>query len=80
MPTTSCEIISIINRASKSTCPLDPIPTSLLYEVFPTLATVNADIVNAVLASGIFLVRLKSAIIVPLLKKFGSDPDVMKNY
>ena len=80
MPTTSCEIISIINRASKSTCPLDPIPTSLLYNVLPTLATVIADIVNAVLASGIFPVQLKSAIIMPLLKKFGSDPDVLKNY
>ena len=79
-PTTSSEVMSIINKYSKSTCPLDPIPTSLLHDVLPTLAPVIADLVNAVLATGVFPAQLKSAIVLPLLKKVGSDPDVLKNY
>ena len=79
-PATSSEVMSIINKSSKSTCPLDPIPTSLLHDVLPTLAPVIADLVNAVLATGVFPAQLKSAIVLPLLKKVGSDPDVLKNY
>ena len=79
-PTTSSEVMSIINKSSKSTCSLDPIPTSLLHDVLPTLAPVIADLVNAVLATGVFPAQLKSAIVLPLLKKVGSDPDVLKNY
>ena len=79
-PTTSSEVMSIINKSSKSTCPLDPIPTSLLHDVLPSLAPVIANLVNAVLATGVFPAQLKSAIVLPLLKKVGSDPDVLKNY
>ena len=40
----------------------------------------SSDFVNAVLATGVFPAQLKSAIVLPLLKKVGSDPDVLKNY
>ena len=78
--TTTDEITSIIKKASKATCPLDPIPTNLLHNFLPVLAPVIVDIVNASLSSGVFPTELKSAIICPLLKKPGLDSEILKNY
>ncbi len=78
--TTPSEIISIIKNSSKASCNLDPIPTSLLHDILPILAPVIADIVNEALSTGVFPSELKSAIVHPLLKKHGSDPEVLKNF
>ena len=79
-PTTVSEISTIIQKASKASCSLDPIPTSLLCDLLPVLAPVITRLVNAALSSGTFPSRLKSAIVTPLLKKLGSDVEVLKNY
>ena len=79
-PTNTLEITKIVNSASKATCLLDPIPTSLLQTLLPVLSPVIAHLVNASLSSGVFPSELKSAVIKPLLKKPNLDPEVLKNY
>ena len=74
------EIISIIKKSSKASCALDPLPTSLLHSVLPVLAPAITEIVNSVLANGIFPGELKSAIVQPLLKKPSLDNDILKNF
>jgi len=74
------EIISIIKKSSKASCSLDPIPTSLLRNVLPSLAPAITEIVNSVLVSGEFPNDLKSAIVQPLLKKSSLDSEILKNF
>jgi len=59
---------------------LDPIPTSLLRDILPTIAPVITEIVNSCLSSGTFPSHLKSAIVKPLLKKQSLDKEVLKNF
>ena len=59
---------------------MDPIPTNLLYVILPVLVPIISHLVNTALCSGIFPSKLKSAIVVPLLKKRGLDVEVLKNY
>jgi len=79
-PTNAAEITEVISNSSKATCLLDPIPTSLLRQVLPAVAPVISDVVNEVLRTGLFPSDLKSAIILPLLKKRGSDHDTLSNF
>ena len=78
--TTAEEITAIIKKASKASCSLDPIPTSLLCDILSSIATTIADLVNSSLTSGKFPSELKSAIVKPLLKKPSADPEILKNY
>ena len=79
-PTTVSEIITVIHKSSKASCALDPIPANLLCDLLPVLAPVITHLVNAALSSGTFTSQLKSAIVMPLLKKLGSNVEVLKNY
>ena len=56
--------------ASKS-CELDPIPTTLLIEILPSIIKSFTQIVNTSLTEGIFAKSWKTVIICPLLKKAG---------
>ncbi len=79
-PATVSEITEIVTKSSKATCSLDPVPTALLRDLLPVLAPVITDIVNESLSTGTFPSELKAAIVHPLIKKFGLDPEVLKNY
>ena len=79
-PTTDSEVITIIRNSSKASCSLDPIPANLLCDLLPLLAPAVTHLANAALSSGTFPAQLKSAIVMPLLKKLGSDVEVLKNY
>jgi hypothetical protein len=74
------EISSIVMKSSKTSCALDPIPTSLLRDLLPVLAPIIANLVNSALSSGKFPSDHKSAIVQPLLKKPTLDPEILKNY
>jgi hypothetical protein len=80
VPTTVSEIISIVTKSSKASCSLDPIPTKLLCDLLPLLAPTLVNLVNASLSSGNFPSQLKSAIVLPLLKKPSLDTEILKNY
>ena len=79
-PTTDSEVITIIRNSSKALCSLDPIPANLQCDLLPILAPAITQFVNAAFSSGTFPFQLKSAIVMPLLKKLGSDDEVLKNY
>jgi len=78
--TTDEEVEKIIKEAKKSTCELDPIPTSLLKECVNAVLSNTTKIMNLSLSSGSVPSCLKHAIIRPLLKKSHLDHDTLKNY
>ena len=61
-----------MNTKSNS-CELDPIPTTLLKCVLPSVLTIIKNIINQSLQSGSFLRNWKTAIVRPLIKKYGMD-------
>ena len=79
-PTTVSEITTLVSKSSKASCSLDPIPTKLLCELLPVLAPIIVNLINASLSTGTFPSQLKSAIVLPLLKKPSLDSEVLKNY
>jgi hypothetical protein len=74
------KIISVIKKSSNASCSLDPIPTTLLRNVLPSVAPVITEIINSVLSTGVFPKDLKSAIVQPLLKKSSLDNEILKNF
>ena len=77
----SLDELDKITQASKpTTCMLDPVPTKVLKELFPTVGTTMLNIVNLSLSSGIVPPSFKCAIVKPLLKKPGLDPEALSSY
>ena len=71
------ELILIMNCKS---CQLDPIPTVLLKKALPEVIDDLVRIVNVQLETGEVPRRYKTAIVRPLLKKQGLDPEIFNNY
>ena len=78
-PLSQEEVEKIINTSPSKSCDLDPIPTTLLKEILPSVITILTEIINKSLTSGIFPDRLKVALVRPLLKKANLDL-IGKNY
>ena len=79
-PATEDEIKRIIINSSNATSDSDPIPTHIVKQCIEVLLTPITNIVNNSLQTGIFPKDYKKAIVIPLLKKNGLDPDELKNY
>ena len=73
------EIEKILNISNKTTCQLDPIPTTILCQL-PSILPVLTNIINKALSTGQFPSSLKSAIVKPLLKKASLDSEIYKNF
>ena len=69
----------IISKSPEKSCDLDPMPTSLVKSCLTELVPVITQIINASLLTGIVPAEFKHAMVKPLLKKFGLDPDDLKN-
>ena len=74
------ELGNIIAKSPLKTCPLDPIPTSLLKQCMEKLLTIITVIINLSLQHGIIPESLKTAIVTPILKKTSLDTNQLKNY
>lgn len=74
------ELLKIISEMPSKSCQLDSMPTWLLKECYHELSTILLYIVNESLSTGTFPASLKTALVVPILKKADSDPDELKNY
>ena len=74
------EVAKIISESSKTSCPLDPMPTKLLINLLPELLPVITHIVNLSLTTGIFPDALKTALVYPLIKKLTLDPNLFKSF
>ena len=68
---TEDEVSAIIHKMASTSCELDPIPTTLLIEILPSIIGPITQIVNTSLTEGIFAKSWKTAIIHPLIKKAG---------
>ena len=73
-------ITEIISKSPDKSCDLDPMPTSLVKSCPTELVPVIANIINASLLTGIVPAEIKHAMVKPLLKKSGLDPDDLKNF
>lgn len=70
----------LISQSPASSCALDPIPTVLLKSCLDPLLPHITDIINHSLSSGIVPESLKTAQVIPLLKKQGLNQNDFKNY
>ena len=78
-PITLSKLEEVILSTPNKNCELDPIPTSLLKQILPSIVTIIADIINISLRDGIFPETLRKALVRPLLKKPNLDL-LDKNY
>ena len=77
---TSEELIKIISLMNKTTCSSDPFPSKLLMSHLPTIIDTITYMINLCISTSVFPSSSKSAIVLPLIKKPGLDPQVLKNY
>ena len=78
--TTEEEVAKIIKTSACKSCSLDPIPTALLKDCLTVLLPVITMIVNLSLSSASVPEDLKTALLIPLLKKTSLDWEVLKNF
>ena len=71
---------SIILKAPKKHCKLDPLPFKLFYECLDVMLPYITNLINDSLLNGIVPLCFKNAIVHPLLKKCNLDPNVLNNY
>lgn len=74
------EVSKLLTGSRPTTCSLDPIPTTLLQAIAPTILTATTQVVNASLTVGTFPASFKQAQVTPLLKKPSLDPTQVENY
>ena len=79
-PVTEEEICKFIVESPTKTCMLDPIPTSLTKECLSDLLPLITRTVNSSLCSGVVPPQFKQAVVTPLLKEPGLDPNDLKNF
>ena len=79
-PVTEEEIRKLIVESPTKTCMLDPIPTSLTKECLSDLLPLITRIVNSSLCSGVVPPQFMQAVVTPMLKKPGLDPNNLKNF
>ena len=79
-PVSDEQLSSTVRAMNKKHCSLDPMPTTLVNEVFPALIPIVSKIVNNSLSKGEVPDSLKSAVIRPAYKNNELDPDELSSY
>ena len=79
-PASLSDVKKIALASATKSCELDPLPTSLVKHHIDALSPLLARIINASLSSTVFPAPMKHAVVVPALKKGGSDASVLTNY
>ena len=72
-PLTEEQVAQLISKGAKKSCPLDPMPTSVILQVLDVLLPVLTSMVNMSFESGLFPDEWKTAHVLPVLKKHGLD-------
>ena len=75
---TSEKFIKIVSVLNKTTCSSDPFPSKLLMSHLPTI--IDTHMINLCISTSVFASSCKSAIVLPLIKIPGSNPQVIQNY
>ena len=63
------QVSELIKKAAKESCPLDPMPASVVLEVLDVLLPVITNVINLSFESGEFVIDWKEALLKPLLKE-----------
>ena len=79
-PVTEDEVSKCIKESPTKSCPLDPIPTSLLKDCLDILLPCITKLVNYSLIDGSFPSAFKRAVFTPLIKKASLPRNNLKNY
>ena len=79
-PVTIDDLSTCINTMKLKSCKLDPLPASILKHCLTTLLPVILKIVNLSLVNAIVPESLKTALVIPLLKKPDLDVEDHKNF
>ena len=79
-PVTEDFVRKLCLNSTPTSCELDPIPTSLLFECLDTILPHVTHIINSSLSTGHFPDLYKSAVVRPLIKKHSLDQNCLKNY
>ena len=74
------DIREVIETSPTESCSQDSIPTSILKEFLPELLPFITRMCNQSLKEGVLPASQKKAVIMPILKKAGSDHMDVKNY
>jgi len=74
------EIRKLLLKSPPKTCSLDPLPTDVLLESIDILLPFICAMCNASLREGVLPSSQKTAIITPVVKKSGLDPDEPQSY
>uniref|UniRef100_A0A3B1KDT3 Reverse transcriptase domain-containing protein n=1 Tax=Astyanax mexicanus TaxID=7994 RepID=A0A3B1KDT3_ASTMX len=74
------EILHLLHSNNPTTCPLDPLPSSLFQTIAPDLLPFITHIINTSLSSGHVPSTFKTARVVPILKKPTLDSLDVGNY
>ncbi|XP_060742885.1 uncharacterized protein LOC132856983 [Tachysurus vachellii] len=75
---TAEEILKLIQSCNPTTCPLDPLPSTLLQTISQDLLPFITTITNRSIASGQVPTTFKRARVIPILKKPALDPSDIK--
>uniref|UniRef100_A0A674ELL9 Reverse transcriptase domain-containing protein n=1 Tax=Salmo trutta TaxID=8032 RepID=A0A674ELL9_SALTR len=79
-PLSPDEILRLVTAGRPTTCPLDPIPSSLLQTISGDLLPYLTSLINSSLTAGYVPSVFKRARVAPLLKKPTLDPSDVNNY
>ncbi|KAL9957225.1 hypothetical protein ACROYT_G038836 [Oculina patagonica] len=79
-PTSIIELSKVARTVASKSCSLDPLPAVLLKENFDMLLPTLCRIENLSLESGYVPISLKTAVLLPLLKKPSLDHEILSNY
>ncbi|KAM9397486.1 uncharacterized protein ACWYII_032734 [Salvelinus alpinus] len=79
-PLSPDEISRLVTAGRPTTCPLDPIPSSLLQTISGDLLPYLTSLINSSLTAGYVPFVFKRARVAPLLKKPTLDPSDVNNY
>ncbi|KAK3551148.1 hypothetical protein QTP70_013915, partial [Hemibagrus guttatus] len=74
------EVLQIIRSCNPTTCPLDPIPSSMLQTISPDLLPFITTVIKGSLTSGHVPIVFKKARVISILKKPALDPSDISNY
>ena len=74
------ELERVIKASKPTTCMLDPLPSRVLKELLPTVGPAILSLMNLSFSTGIVPSNFKAAVLKPLLKKPGLDPELVRNY
>jgi len=74
------QVLDLIKGSKIKSCTIDPLPASLMRECYTTLVPVFKRIINQSFATGQMPDELKTAMLLPLLKKANADSENLANY